>query len=407
MGVRDADLVAVYVNKSVVFMRLLASAAMSSTKTMIHQLRIRPRRVPATLIVLALLFGAPIVQSDAGEGPTRQELERLINDAAQKSSCIGLAIGVKSGRTVATGFLGTTGNNGAPTADTEFEIGSITKTFTTTLLAWADQQGRMRLNEPLAKFALSRIPHWQGEPIRLVHLADHTSGLPRQMPSLPPRLMPEDVWAFLARYQLTRPPGAQYVYSNVGVNALGLAIERAHRASLEQLYAQVIAGPLGMTDTAMQLTDAQHARLALGFTADRQRASEFTPGFPFVGGASALRSTLRDMMRYLAFELGEGRSPLDSLLPVLHHPRHPADQGNVGLGWNIRTLGNGIQVVWKDGLMPGYSSYINFAPSSRTGSVVLANQARCGVGAVAAELITRLNGLVPDPAEPVPSSGDD
>jgi D-alanyl-D-alanine-carboxypeptidase/D-alanyl-D-alanine-endopeptidase len=162
-----------------------------------------------------------------------------------------------------------------------------------------------------------------------------------------------------------------------------------------------------MTDTAMQLTDAQHARLALGFTADRQRASEFTPGFPFVGGASALRSTLRDMMRYLAFELGEGRSPLDSLLPVLHQPRHPADQGNVGLGWNIRTLGNGIQVVWKDGLMPGYSSYINFAPSSRTGSVVLANQARCGVRPVAAELITRLNGLVPDPAEPVPSSGDD
>src|SRR5690242_7504044 len=132
---------------------------MSSTKTMIHQLRSRPRRVPAILIVLALLLGAPIVPSDAGEGPTRQELERLINDAAQKSSCIGLAIGVKSGQTVATGFFGTTGNNGAPTADTEFEIGSITKTFTTTLLAWADQQGRMRLNEPLAKFALSRIPH--------------------------------------------------------------------------------------------------------------------------------------------------------------------------------------------------------------------------------------------------------
>jgi len=265
----------------------------------------------------------------------------------------------------------------------------------------------MRVNEPLAKFAPSRIPNWRGEPIRLGQLADHTSGLPRQMLSLPPRLMPEDVWTFLARYQLTRPPGAQYVYSNVGVNALGLAIERAHGASLEQLYARVITGPLGMTDTAMQLSVARHARLALGFTANRQRASEFTPGFPFVGGASALRSTLRDMMRYLAFELGEGRSPLDSLLPILHQPRHAAAQDDVGLGWNIRTLRNGVQVIWKDGLMPGYSSYINLGPSSRTGSVVLANQARCGVGPVAAELITRLNGLAPDPAEPVLSSGDD
>jgi CubicO group peptidase (beta-lactamase class C family) len=178
------------------------------------------------------------------------------------------------------------------------------------------------------------------------------------------------------------------------------------RASLEQLYARVITGPLGMTDTAMQLTAAQHSRLALGFTANGQRASEFTPGFPFVGGASALRSTLRDMMRYLAFELGEASSALVSLLPVLHQPRHAADLGNVGLGWNIRTLRNGIQVIWKDGVMPGYSSHINFAPSRGTGSVVLANQARCGVRPVAAELITRLNGLMPGPAEPLLSDDD-
>jgi serine-type D-Ala-D-Ala carboxypeptidase/endopeptidase len=243
----------------------------------------------------------------------------------------------------------------------------------------------MRIDEPLAKFAPSRIPQWRGEPIRLGHLVDHTSGLPRQMPSVPPRLIPEDVWTFLARYQLTRAPGARYVYSNVGVNALGHAIERAHHASLEQLFARVITGPLGMTDTAMQLSGARHARLALGFTANGERASEFTPGFPFVGGACALRSTLRDMMRYLALELGEVGSPLNSLLPVLHQQRHASDQGDVGLGWNIRTLRNGVQVIWKDGLMPGYSSYINFAPSSRTGSVVLANQARCGVQLVAAE----------------------
>jgi serine-type D-Ala-D-Ala carboxypeptidase/endopeptidase len=196
---------------------------------MSHQLRIRSRGgVPAVLIALALLLGALTVRTDAYAEPTRQELEHWINDAAQSSRCIGLAVGVKSGDTVAMGFFGTTANNGVPTTDAEFEIGSITKTFTTTLLARADQQGRMRIDEPLAKFAPSRIPHWRGEPIRLVHLADHTSGLPRQMPSLPPRLVPKDIWNFLARYQLTRPPGAQYVYSNIGVNVLGLAIERAH-----------------------------------------------------------------------------------------------------------------------------------------------------------------------------------
>jgi CubicO group peptidase (beta-lactamase class C family) len=151
---------------------------------MVYQFRTRPRGgVPAVLIALALLFGAPTVQTDAYAEPTRQELEHRIGDAAQSSRCTGLAVGVKSGHTVAMGFFGTTGNNGVPTADTEFEIGSITKTFTTTLLAWADQHGRMGIDEPLAKFAPSRIPQWRGESIRLGHLADHTSGLPRQMPS--------------------------------------------------------------------------------------------------------------------------------------------------------------------------------------------------------------------------------
>jgi CubicO group peptidase (beta-lactamase class C family) len=228
----------------------------------------------AALAVVAVLFGALIAQSDARAEPTSGQRGQLINDAvAHNSRCIGLAVAVKSGQTVAMRFFGTTGNNGVPNANTEFEIGFITKTFTTTLLAWADQQGRMSIDDPLEKFAPSPVAQWRGEPIRLGHLADHTSGLPRQMPSLPQRLKPEDVWAFLARYQLTRPPGAQYVYSNIAMNALGLAIESAHQASLDQLY----TGPLGMPDTAIQLTPARHARLALGFSENGQRASEFTP----------------------------------------------------------------------------------------------------------------------------------
>jgi CubicO group peptidase (beta-lactamase class C family) len=363
---------------------------------------------PAVLAALALLLGVAMAPSAARAEPSSDELGQWIDDAVSRNSrCVGLAIGVKSGQTVAMRYFGTTGNNGVPTATTGFEIGSITKTFTATLLAWADQQRRMRIDDPLAKFAPSRVPQWRGETMRLGHLADHTSGLPRQMPSLPQRLKPQDVWTFLARYQLTRPPGAQYVYSNVGVNALGLAIERAHQASLDQLYADAITGPLGMPDTAIQLTPAQHERLALGFKANGQRASEFTPGFPDVGGASALRSTLRDMMRYLEFELGETGSPLDQLLRVLHQPRHAAKEGDVALGWNVRTLRNGTRVIWKDGLMPGYSSYMNFSPSSHTGSVVLANQRHCGVRLVAAALISRLNGLGPQPADPAPSSEDD
>jgi D-alanyl-D-alanine-carboxypeptidase/D-alanyl-D-alanine-endopeptidase len=159
---------------------------------------------------LSILLSAP----SANAQRTPEPLARAIDQAvAENSACTGLAIGVKKGRTVAARFYGTTGNNGVPTADTEFEIGSTTKTFTVTLLAWTDQRGRMRIDDPLAKFAPSRVPSWQGQPILLGHLADHTSGLPRQIPTVDRHFGPEAVWAFLAGYQLTRVPGTEYLYS--------------------------------------------------------------------------------------------------------------------------------------------------------------------------------------------------
>jgi serine-type D-Ala-D-Ala carboxypeptidase/endopeptidase len=139
-----------------------------------------------------------------------------------------------------------------------------------------------------------------------------------------------------------------------------------------------------------------------------QRATEFTPGFPFVGGAGALRSTLRDMMRYLEFELGEVRSPLSSLLPALHRVRHAfGPRDGIGLGWHIQQLPDGAPIISKGGAMPGYSSFIIFAPFSRTGAVVLSNQARCGVEKIGTSLMRRLNGLQTQPAVMAPPQEDD
>jgi CubicO group peptidase (beta-lactamase class C family) len=202
------------------------------------------------------------------------------------------------------------------------------------------------------------------------------------------------VWAFLARYQLTRAPGTEYLYSNLSANALGLALERAHGLSLEQLFTQVITGPLGMSDTAIELSKAQHARLALGYGSGGQRATEYTAGYPLVGGAGGLRSTLRDMMRYLEFELGELDSPLNSLLPVLHKARYatgPSVGG--GLAWNMAMLGDGTSIISKGGQEPGYSSSIVFTPATHAGAVVLANQKSCGAPKIGTALIHRINGL--------------
>jgi hypothetical protein len=85
--------------------------------------------------------------------------------------------------------------------------------------------------------------------------------------------------------------------------------------------------------------------------------------------------------------------PLGSLLPLLHQPRHAAGpNGSVGLGWEMRERPNGPRTIFKDGAVPGYSSFMIFTPSSGSGAVILSNQTACPVTRIGAQIISSLNG---------------
>ena len=332
---------------------------------------------------------------NAGAESSPETIGHIIDEAvAHVPACRGLAIGATQGNVRTQRFYGDTGNHGRPGADTEFEIGSITKTFTATLLAFEDQKGTMRLDDPLERYAPRgfRVPQFNGQQIRLVHLAEHTSGLPRTVRNPSPPTMPERLWRFTSNYQLTRAPGEKFLYSNLGFALLMRAIVRRTGLSDQQLYARVITEPLGLHNTAIELTPAQRARFAKGFRPNGAPAPEYGQGFPAMNGSGAIHSTLNDMMRYLDFELGRVDIPLRSLLPILHQPRHAAGKnGSVGLAWQMRKGPNG-RFIFKDGAMPGYASFMGFSPSRGTGVVVLSNQAHCNVGKIASQIIGALNG---------------
>jgi D-alanyl-D-alanine-carboxypeptidase/D-alanyl-D-alanine-endopeptidase len=347
--------------------------------------------------IVAVTAGAVLLASlgHTGAASSQDALGQMIDQVvARVPACVGLAIGATHGNVRVQRFYGDTGKHSLPKADTEFEIGSITKTLTATLLAFQDQRGTMRLGDPLARYAPPgfRVPNFDGQPIQLAHLAEHTSGLPRAVPNPPSPMQPERLWRFISNYQLPRAPGEQFLYSNLGTALLARAMVRRTGATEDQLYARIITGPLGLHDTSIELTLAQHAWLAQGFRQNGQPAPEFGPGFPAMNGAGAVRSTLNDMMRYLDFELGRVDIPLRSLLPVLHQRRHAAGpNGSVGLGWQMFDGSNG-GIIFKDGAMPGYASYMAFTPSRGTGVVVLSNQAGCAVAKIAGQIMRSLNG---------------
>jgi CubicO group peptidase (beta-lactamase class C family) len=127
-----------------------------------------------------------------------------------------------------------------------------------------------------------------------------------------------------------------------------------------------------------------------------------------MAGAGAVHSTLRDMMRYLDFELGKIRQPLTSLLPAMHRAYHAeGPDSSVGLAWNMRNRPDGTKLISKDGAVPGYAAFIVFAPSSQTGAVVLANQVGCPVVKIGMQLMRGMNAPATIPADHLPRSDEE
>jgi len=160
------------------------------------------------------------------------------------------------------------------TAETIFEIGSITKVFTALLLADMVERGEVALDDPVRKYLPSgvTVPSRGRRDITLADLATHTSGLPRDPTNLDLRSLADpyaeyraaDLHAFLAGYSLQRDPGTQFEYSNVGMGLLGHALAMRAGLSYEALLTRRVLGPLGMRNTSVVVDEERRSRRATG-----------------------------------------------------------------------------------------------------------------------------------------------
>ncbi len=363
------------------------------------------RLIPATTLLLIQCATAAWPGSARAQ-PASPSVDAVLTALAgglvERRACVGVAVATDHGgkqNLYAYGEV-TRGTGRAPTAATEFEIGSITKVFTTTLLAFEAHRQVIKLNAPLQNYVPQGIPvpSFAGRQITLADLATHTSGLPRQPPMQGESYSSAEMFAFLASYRLTRAPGTQFEYSNLGVALLAHALAQATGVPWETMVEREITTKLGMPDTRLKLDDEQRTRLAIGYNRAGQRAKENMPTWPAFNGAGALFSTISDMQRFLAWNMGKLKvNSLNDLLEDLHKPRFalPRPGAGIGLGWQIVPLGGRLSVVWKNGGTPGYSSYIGFVPGANSGIVLLANSTKCPVTRVGAQILAALNGQTP------------
>jgi len=344
------------------------------------------RLIRKLIVVILFLWAVPFLNA-AENLPSDPEIEFILRkriDTAKQG--VGIVVGLvdeKGARIIRYGKLSRDSDRTVD-GNTVFEIGSATKVFTALLLADEVERGKMKLDDPISKYLprVVKVPTRNSRQITLLDLATHTSGLPR----MPDNFTPVDannpyadytvaqMYAFLSGYTLPRDIGATYEYSNLGAGLLGHVIARTAGCDYEILVRDRICLPLGMTNTLIVLSPGLRARLATGHNTVREPVSNWD--IPTLAGAGALRSTVNDMLKFVAANLGLARSDLWPAMQLTQVPRHAAGSPDmqIGLGWHILTK-FGTAMIWHNGGTGGYHSFIGFDKKKRRGVVVLANSA--------------------------------
>jgi serine-type D-Ala-D-Ala carboxypeptidase/endopeptidase len=331
----------------------------------------------------------PYATSDGVRTPPADELEAAVTEivrsfvAKHADASISVAAVAPHARAVLAFGLGS--NRPASSGDLIYEIGSVTKVFTSSLLADLVRTGEVRLDEPVRRYlpANVRMPSHGPAEITLEHLATHTSGLPR----LPKNAKSgwttrgsdpyatysvDQLYEFLSRYRLSKKPPAGVAYSNLGAGLLGHVLANVLGMDYRSAVRERICTPLGMHDTVVTLSEEQEQRRVPGRTA---RGKPTPPlELPALAGAGALRSTAHDMLRFLSAQMGAVDHPVSASLAMCHQPRAAIGKPlQVGLGWMIFQR-RADSLVWHNGATSGFNSFIGFKKDKGIGICVLINR---------------------------------
>ncbi|EGT0041456.1 D-alanyl-D-alanine-carboxypeptidase/endopeptidase AmpH [Cronobacter sakazakii] len=342
------------------------------------------------LLISAAFSAAQAAQTSPDPVFASDIVDRYANHIFYGSGATGMAIVVIDGNQRVFRSFGETrpGNNVRPQLDSVIRIASLTKLMTSEMLVKMLDQGVVKLNDPLSRYAPpgARVPTYQGEPIRLVNLATHTSGLPREQPGgaakRPVFVWPtrEQRWQWLSTASLKAAPGATASYSNLAFDLLADALANAAGKPYTQLFEEQITRPLGMKDTTFTPSPDQCKRLMIA----EKGASPCNNTLAAIG-SGGVYSTPDDMMRWMQQFLASDfhrRSPQADRMQTLIYQRTqltrvvgmdvPGKADALGLGWVYMAPKDGRPgIIQKTGGGGGFITYMAMIPQSNIGSFVV------------------------------------
>jgi D-alanyl-D-alanine-carboxypeptidase/D-alanyl-D-alanine-endopeptidase len=345
------------------------------------------------LLASLLLAGLSPILAQSSAPSSLNDLhqeEALGSELYANSGATGMVLVVVQGDSVFIHGYGETapGSHIAPSENSVIRLCSLTKIFTTDVLAKLVADGTVQLDDPLQKYAPQgvRVPEKDG-PITLLELATHTAGLDREIGTAPrhtPHFTYPDYatrWQWLPTAELKFEPGTQAYYSNIGFDLLSDALANAARTPYSTLLSSRTLKPLLMWQTTFYPSAAQCARLLQG--AHNEGPCTVTEN---TQGSSGLYSTPEDMAKWLRYLVGPEARPFPgkagSAFAVYLHPSslrsisglsHAGRPNGIGLGWMHLDANDDLtHVLEKTGGGAGFTTYIVLHPASHSALFVAA-----------------------------------
>jgi len=286
---------------------------------------------------------------------------------------------------------------------TLFRIGGVTEVFTATLFAKLVQEGLIKLDDPVQKYLPQGVwmPIFNGTQVRLQDLATHTSGLPEKPRDVKRKknYTTKEMYDFLNKYRLYRAPGTKYRYSPLGYALLADILSRVMERSWQDAIMQKICNKLDLAHTRALLNVEERKMVALGHNKwGKVIDSVFLESDASVFlGADGLFSSAKDMMNWLAYNLGEVESDLSFLLPIIQEPHcsmGARKDSKICLGWELSYLDQkqSLSQFSKKGKFGGFGVYLAFVKDTKTGVIVMTNSSH-SPESIGANILKALNEL--------------
>jgi CubicO group peptidase (beta-lactamase class C family) len=344
------------------------------------------RRLMSVVCAVAIVAAAGGAPTEDPHAAAWARVEEFARARMREANTPGMAVAITSrDRLLHVGAFGSA-NLAAQrpiTADTPFEIGSISKSFTAIALLQLQDEGRFDPRAPIA----THLPWFEVRssfgPITGHHLLTHTSGLPRDRDDIPSSRY--QAYAVRER-EIGYAPGTHFAYSNVGYQVLGYALESIEKRPYAEVIAARVLVPLGMTKSTAQITHDIRLKLPIGY----QRLYDDRPSHPahplvpatwleYAAGDGSIVSTPADMAAYARMLLNRGVGAAGKRL--LSEAGFAAlTQRAINAG-DQTWYGYGVQTVNRDGRvahahsggMVGYSAMLTWDPDAGVAAVAFAN----------------------------------